>query len=198
MAIQIKPDYAAAFNNRAMCFRSLNEVYLTDNQEEKDKFEKDQFEKNKGKFKNAVADLTEAIKIRPFDAVYYLNRATFHSRLGEYKEAVEDYSSAIKYASGALKERLNTEVMILNLRGKEYTELKEYGKAIEDFSETLNLKPHDNETLLLRGKAYYLAGEKDKAKADIQEYLNRKHKETDIAGRKKIHELTGIKLEDIL
>jgi lipoprotein NlpI len=197
MAIQIKPDYAAAFNNRAMCYRSLDEVYLTDNQEKKDEFEKDQFEKNKGKFKNAVADLTEAIKIRPFDAVYYLNRGVFHSRLGEHKEAVEDFSNAINYASDIIKEPLKKDEEIFNLRGKEYMELKEYGKAIEDFSETLNLKPHDD-TLLLRGKAYYLAGEKDKSKADIDEYLNRKHREADIAGRKKIHELTGINPEDIL
>ena len=64
--------------------------------------------------------------------------------------------------------------------------LKEYGKAA------------DVDTLLRRAKAYYLAGEKDKAKADIEEYLNRKHRETDFAGRKKIHELAGIKPEDIL
>jgi len=199
MAIQIKPDYAAAFNNRAMCFSSLNDVfYSTDNQEEKDKFEKDQFEKNKGKFKNAVEDLTEAIKIRPFDAVYYLNRGVFHSMLKEHKEAVEDFSNAINYASDILKEPLKKDEKIFNLRGKEYTELKEYGKAIEDFSETLNLKPHDDDTLLLRGKAYYLAGEKDKAKADFEEYINRKHKDEDTKVRSEIFRITGVKPEDIL
>jgi len=193
-AIQLKPDYAAAFNNRAMLFNGHGFF--------DDENDKENPEKNRCYYRNAVADLTEAIKLRPLDALYYINRATFHSRLGEQKEAIEDYSSAMNYASGTLKDRLNTEVMILNLRGKEYTELKDYGKAIDDFSESLRLVPeypdYKEDTLLLRGKAYYLAGEKDKAKADVEEYLNRKHRETDIAGRKKIHELTGIKPEDIL
>jgi len=198
MAIQIKPDYAAAFNNRAMCFRSLDEVQTIGNQEEIDKFEKEKFEKNKGKFRSAVDDLTEAIKIRPSDAVYYLNRGVFHSKLKEHKEAVEDFSNAINYASDKIKEPLKKDEKIFNLRGKEYTELKEYGKAIEDFSETLILKPNYDNTLLLRGKAYYLAGEKEKAKADIEEYLNHKRKTEDDKNRREIINYTGIAPEDIL
>jgi tetratricopeptide (TPR) repeat protein len=222
-AIQLKPDYAAAFNNRAMLFYQSG---FFDDENDKAK------EKTKINIRNAVADLTEAIKIRPFDAVYYLNRGVFHSRLGEHKEAIEDFSNAIKYASDALRDRLYTEVLILNLRGKEYTELKDYDKAIDDFSETLHLKQeyddayltrkkeimelkdddklvdefyeslrsfsnHD-ETLLLRGKSYYLAGEKDKAKADIEEYLNRQRIVTDENNRNEIIRITGIKPEDIL
>ena len=124
--------------------------------------------------------------------------------MGEHKEAVEDFSSAIKYASEALKNRLLEDSLffgnrlIYNLRGKEYTELKDYGKAIEDFSETLNLIPHYDDTLLLRAKAYYLAGEKEKAKADIEEYLNRKRKTADDNNRREIINYTGITLEDIL
>jgi len=198
MAIQIKPDYAAALNNRAMCFRSLARHCFSGNQEEKDKFEKEEFEKNKDKFKSAVDDLTEAIRIRPFDAVYYLNRGVFNSKLKEHKEAVEDFSNAINYASDKKKEPLKKDEKIFNLRGKEYTELKEYDKAIEDFSETLNLIPHYDDTLLLRAKAYYLAGEKEKAKADIEEYLNRKRKTADDNNRREIINYTGITLEDIL
>jgi len=194
-AIQLKPDYAAAFNNRALLFYNLT---------------KDNTEKAKIGYKNAVADLTEAIKIRPFDAIYYLNRGIFHSRLEEHKEAVEDFSGAIQYASDVLKDELKTYVLILNDRGKEYVELKEYSKAIEDFSETLHLvdnnlspeseylKPDYSETLLMRGKAYYLAGEKDKAKTDFNEYLNRKCSIADDKNRAEVSEYIGIKLEDIL
>ena len=88
--------------------------------------------------------------------------------------------------------------LIYNLRGKEYTELKDYSKAIEDFSETLRLKPNHDETLLIRGKAYYLAGEKGKAKADIDEYLNRKHNAAETAGRSEILKIVGVKPEDIM
>jgi len=185
-AIQLKPCYAAAFNNRAMLFFDPTIEILFD-------LDKDKIENVKIDYKNAVADLTEGIRIRPFDAIYRLNRGVFHSRLGEHNEAIEDFSSAINYASDVLKDKLKTEVLIFNLRGKEYMELKEYRKAIEDFTETLRLG--DNhffvikgiseyefsnrnyvDTFLMRGKAYYLAGEKDKAKADFEEYLKRKQK----------------------
>ena len=86
----------------------------------------DNFEKAKTDSKNAIADLTEAIKIRPFDALYHLYRGTLHSKLGEHKEASEDFSSVIRYASEALKDRLlgqsffDEDQLIFNLRGKEY------------------------------------------------------------------------------
>jgi tetratricopeptide (TPR) repeat protein len=205
-AIQLKPDYAAALNNRAMIFRnSFYSSILTDNQQEKDDFEKNK----RNDFRSAVADLTEAIRIRPFDAIYNLNRATFHSKLGEHKEAVEDFNKAIDYAKGRLKEKLITEVLIFKLRGNEYLELKEYGKAIEDFSEALRLNPDDegfpkitffkanNSALLLRARAYYLAGEKDKTKEVFEEFLSRMRNDADTAGREKIYELTGLRPEDI-
>jgi tetratricopeptide (TPR) repeat protein len=194
-AIQIKPDYAAAFNNRAMLFYDLMYYYESSSiDKQKDK---DNFEKAKINYRNAVADLTEAIRIQPFDALYHLNRGKFHSILGEYKEAVEDFTNAINFASDVLKDKLKTVVHIYTLRGKEYMELKEYGKAIEDFSESLRLTQYDDDTLLLRGKAYYYSGEKDKTKAVFEEYLNRKYKDADTASRKKIYECTGLRPEDI-
>jgi len=200
-AIQVKPDYAAAFNNCAMLFYDSTKEERIDN---------DNVENAKINCKNAVADLTEAIRIRPFDAIYRLNRGVFHSRLEEHNEAVEDFSGAINYASSILKDKLKTDALILNLRGKEYLELKEYSKAIEDFSETLRIKDNDSsseskyskpdyvDTLLMRGKAFYLAGEKDKAKTDFEEYLNRKCKIADNKNRKEVSEYIGVKLEDIL
>jgi tetratricopeptide (TPR) repeat protein len=129
--------------------------------------------------------------------------------LGEHKEAIEDFSSAIKYASGNLKKQLLTDVIIFNLRGKEYLELNEYEKAIEDFSESLRFladyddslpsffKKDNKDPLLLRGKAYYLAGEKENANFDFKEFLNKKQKLADDEGRDEITDLIGVKLEDI-
>ncbi|GBU28634.1 hypothetical protein R84B8_02194 [Treponema sp. R8-4-B8] len=188
MAIQLNPDYAAAFNNRAMLFYDTT-IDLEN---------KDYSAKNKINFRNAVADLTEAIRIRPFDALYHFNRGVFNSRLGEHKEAIEDFSNALNYASDKIKEQLKTGEEILKLRGKEYTELKDYCKAIEDFSETLRLNPDHDEALLMRAKAYYLSGEKDRAKADIEKYLNRKQKAANEANRNEIIEIVGFTPEEIL
>jgi len=192
MAIRLKPDYAAAFNNRAMYFYdTLYDWYSPQN--------KNYVDKAKNNFKLAVTDLTEAIRIRPFDALYFVNRGIFYLNLEEYKEAVEDFSCAINYASDVLKDGLIKEgILIFVLRGRAYTGLKDYDKAIEDFSETLRLKPDHDETLLLRGKAYYLAGEKEKAITDFEEYLKRERISAYDAGREKIFKLIGVMPENIL
>jgi tetratricopeptide (TPR) repeat protein len=203
-AIQLKPDYTDAFNNRAMLFYHSNGNSIIEGLEDKEKLQK-----TKKNFRNAVVDLTEAIRIRPFDALYHLNCATFHSKLSEHKEAVEDFTKVIDYAQGKLKNELITEVLIFTLRGKEYLELKEYGKAIDDFTESLRLNPDDDDssvslcskpdddTLLLRAKAHYLAGEKDKTKEVFEDYLNKERNNADTADRNKIYKLTGLKPEDI-
>jgi tetratricopeptide (TPR) repeat protein len=171
-AIQLKPDYAAAFNNRSSIIKEL---------------------KGEENIKKAIADLTEAIRIRPFDATHYNNRAGNYSALEMHEKAIDDLSNAIKHGSDAFKKTQN----IFLIRAEEYMELKDYGKAIDDFSESLRLEPDRNYILLLRGKAYYLAGEKDKAKADFDEYLSRKRNLADDAGRTEISKHIGVIPEDI-
>jgi len=198
-AIQLKPEYAAAFNNRAMCscFFLSHFDYLIDEHEDKG-----HFEKQKINLKNAITDLTEAIRIRPLDALYHLNRGMFYARLSEHKEAVEDFSNAINYASDTLRESLETVALALSLIGKEYTELKEYSKAKDNFTKSLLLNPGSLApdciiTLLLRGKVYYLLGEKDKAKADMEEFINCRRKSADHWSRIEISKLIGVMPEDI-
>ena len=77
-AIKIKPDYAAAFNIRSI-------VYCREKNNTQDNLEK------------AIADLTEAIRIRPYDAAYYSNRGDCYDELKEYGKAIADYSNAEKY-----------------------------------------------------------------------------------------------------
>ena len=172
-AIQLKPNYAAAFNNRSSIYSSDSEDNI-----------------NKG-----IDDLTEAIRIRPSDATYYYNRYNHYSELARYmqKKVIDDLSNAINYGSDAFKKSLH----IFLERGKKYMELKEYSKAIEDFSESLKLETYHLDTLLMRAKAYHLNCEKDKAKTDIEEYLNRKHELAYDAGREEIFKQIGVKLEDI-
>jgi len=172
-AIQLKPDYAAAFNNRS-------NIYSSDSKDD---------------IKKAIADLSEAIRIRPSDPNYYYNRAHNYSYLATQmnKKAIEDFSNAINCSSEAFKKNTN----IFLERGQKYMELKEYSKAVDDFSESLKLETDRVDTLLMRAKAYYLSYKKDKAKADIEEFLSRKHKLAYDAGREEIFKQISVKLEDI-
>jgi tetratricopeptide (TPR) repeat protein len=118
-AIQLKPDYATAFNNRGIVYASQIFSSVKDNN----------YQEN---LMNAITDFDKAIRLKPFEAIYYLNRR------------------------------------------RQYSKLKEHGKAIADFSESLRLRPDLNKVLLLRGLEYSSSGEKDKAKADFDKYLRLK------------------------
>jgi len=170
-AIQIKPDYAAAFNNRSCILSKIDEENI----------------------KKAIDDLSEAIRIRPFDAFYYTNRANCYSNLSMHEKVIEDLSYAINCSSDAYK-KINR---VFLERGQRYMELKEYDKAIDDFSESLIVEMDHADTLIMRAKAYYLADKKDKAKADIEEYLNRKRKLVYNEGREEIFKQIGVMPEEI-
>jgi len=91
-AIKLKPDYAAAFNNRGLVYTS----------EEYSRYKNENHQDN---LKKAIADLTEAMRIRPFDASYYFNRGLGYSKLEEYGKALDDYSGVINYGSDEFKNK---------------------------------------------------------------------------------------------
>jgi lipoprotein NlpI len=126
-ALQLKPDYAAAFNNRAMLF--YYSMFKYEPPTTKNKEKGNGFEKAKNNFRSAVTDLTEAIRIRPFDALYYLNRGKFHSILGKQKDALKDFTNAINYAPDTLRNQIRTDVLIFISMEKEYVKQKDYIKA---------------------------------------------------------------------
>ena len=49
-----------------------------------------------GLYNEAVADLTEAIELKPLCALFYSNRGTVQAELGKYNEASADYIKAIE------------------------------------------------------------------------------------------------------
>jgi len=89
-AIQLKPNYAAAFNNRSDIYSS----------EKYSRYKNENYQDN---LRKAITDLTEAIRIRPFDASYYLNRGDKYSKIGEYEKALDDFTGVIKYGSDEYK-----------------------------------------------------------------------------------------------
>jgi tetratricopeptide (TPR) repeat protein len=56
-------------------------------------------------------------------------------------------------------------------RGISYQDQKNYGKAIEDFTQAINFNPEKSESFSIRGLAYEEAGDFEKAKADFERAL---------------------------
>jgi len=71
-AIHIKPDYAAAYNNRGSAYFNL------------------------GQTQRAIEDYNEAIRLKPNFAAAYNNKGSVYFKLGQYQQAIEDYSEAIR------------------------------------------------------------------------------------------------------
>ena len=178
-AIQLKPDYPAAYNNRANAYDpDISEFFCSKNSfedanningeflgmlsiyipDDDDSFKRDSLK--------AIADYTEAIRLRPHDPVYYFNRGRRYVESKEHEKAIDDFTALLHYSSDEFKKKL----MISHQRGQEYMKIKNYEKAIDDFTESMRLCSDKTESLFLRAKSHLLNGEYDKAKSDLAEY----------------------------
>ena len=141
-AIELKPDYVYAYNNRGNAKYSLgkfqdaiedynkvielmpdNEVAYNNRGNAKD---------NLGKYQDAIEDYNKAIELMPDYAAYY-NRGHAKDNLGNFQDAIEDYNKAIELNP-------NYEV-IYNDRGVAKAKLGNFQDAIEDYDKAIELMP---------------------------------------------------------
>ena len=141
-AIKLKPDFAAAYNNRGVA-----------------KYELEQY-------KEAIKDYDQAIKLKPDFAEAYNNRGNAKVRLGQLEEAIKDrlgqYEAAIKDYNQAIK--LNPDFAeAYNNRGLAKARLEQYNEAITDYDQAITLKPDYAEAYNNRGRAKTLIAQNKEA-----------------------------------
>lgn len=169
--IRLRPNYAQAYANRADTYGGLKQ------------------------YKLAISDYTEATRLRP-RAVYHVGCGDAHFNLQEYDGArreyeaaiqispklygarvgladveaqEEDWGKAVKEYGLALKARPTS--YAFSKRGYCFTQLKQFNKAIQDYTSALRLDPNDYSTYGARAFAYALLTDWDKAIADYTEAL---------------------------
>ena len=116
----------------------------------------------KGDYSRVIADVTEAIKLKPAQALYNLRGSAYFDK-GEYDIAIADFNDAIK--SGPPN---NT---IYHNRGNAWRGKGEYAKAIADYDQALALGQKDAYTLQNRGASKAALGDLDGALADTNEAI---------------------------
>jgi tetratricopeptide (TPR) repeat protein len=116
-----------------------------------------------GKAKEAVADYTRAIELRPEAPAIYLGRGRAHLKLGQFDQAIEDFSAAAKLAPA--------EWEAYHRRGLAHTARKNHEQAIADFSQAIRLHPDFSELYLHRALAYTQTGRFDLAIGDYSEQI---------------------------
>lgn len=88
-------------------------------------------------------------------------RSKLHSKLGNHKEAVNDLNRVLAV--------MPKDDELLRLRGEQYLLMKDYKKAVQDFTTVIEVAPHFARLALEdRSKAYKALGEDELAKQDLE------------------------------
>ncbi len=115
----------------------------------------------KGNYRSASADYTQAIRLNPKDADAYYNRGLTRYELGDKQGASADYTQAIRLNPNYAK--------AYNNRGAARYQLGDKPGAVEDFTQAIRLNPKDADAYYNRGLTRYELGDKQGALADLQQ-----------------------------
>ena len=147
-----------------------------------------------GDYVGAIADYTEAVRLKPDYAIAYCNRGNAKAELGQYVAAITDYDTAIQlkpdYAEaynnrGITKNQLGQHAAaisdydtairlkpdnaeVYNNRGLAKADVGQRAAAIADYDTAIRLKPDNAEAYNNRGKANHQLGRKREAKQDVR------------------------------
>ena len=116
--------------------------------------------KKKGQGDRAIADFSEAIRLKPDFVFAFNNRGNAYYSKGQFDRAIEDYDEAI---------RLNPDLAeAFSNRGNVYRKKGQFDRAIEDYDKAIHLKPDDGQVFANRGLTYEKKGEPSQALRDFK------------------------------
>ena len=124
-----------------------------------------------GNYEGAIADYTQAIRLKPNYAEAYYNRGNAKSDLGQHLAAIADYDTAIQL-------KLNHVDAYYN-RGIAKAGLGQYLAAIADYDTAIQLKPDYANAYVNRGLAKYDSGQHLAAIADYDTAIQLKPDDAD-------------------
>jgi len=117
----------------------------------------------KGDFKRAQEDFSQALELEPGDILSLNNRGGSFLAMGDLSNARKDYTRALEIEKGYMTAYFN--------RGIVYFYEGRYDLATSDFSECIGANPVDEAALQNRGFAYFAQGELIKAMSDFDAVL---------------------------
>jgi len=123
-------------------------------------------------WKNTITLSTHALRVTKnnFIAYHLLGSALF--KKGNAEEAIYHFNKAILYHP----HNLITDVYVESYkeRGDAYANLGQYQRAIEDYNQTIQLKPDNDQVYNNRGIAYYYLGQHQRAIEDYNQTIQLK------------------------
>jgi putative GTP pyrophosphokinase len=120
---------------------------------------------NKNQFEDAITLYTRILGLKPDKSIcslIYKHRGMAEFAQSRYDEAIADFTRALD---------LEKSYRIAYYRGVVYAVLKQYARAIDDFSLSLEVNPFQAFSLFRRGQAYYHIGDYPQALSDCEAAL---------------------------
>ncbi len=121
-------------------------------------FKKGYWYAKEGKYDEAIAEFSKAIKIKPNLASAYINRGSAYRQEGNFYQAVLDFSEAIKIFPNYVR--------AYYCRGNVYSTKENYDLAIADYNKAIELNRNVADIYFGRAYAYYKKGNYDQAISD--------------------------------
>ena len=175
-AIKLKPDHAAAYNNRGIAHtfkRELDQaitdyskaIVLEELEPELARAHNNRGNtyQNKGQVDKAIEDYTEAVKLTPRNARAYFNLGTAYSDKNQFDMAIVNYDEAISLKKDYAEAHAN--------RGNAKSDLGKYEDALADYDEAIRLKSNYAEAYHRRGNVKSLLKRHKAAIADYDEAI---------------------------
>jgi len=174
-AIRLKPDYAAAYNNRGYARDDLGDyagaiadytksIELKNPELHLPYNNRGLARRNQGDFDGAIADYTEAIRLKPDYAYAYNNRGNALRHQDNFDGAIADYNEAIRLKPDYANAYYN--------RGNTRRDQGDNDGAIADWTTAIRLEPDYTNAYYNRGVAYKEQANYRAAIADYQQYLD--------------------------
>ena len=116
--------------------------------------------KSKGQWDRAIADFSEAIRLKPDFVTAFNNRGNIYYGKRQYDRAIMDYDEAIRLKPDLAEAFSN--------RGNVYRKKGQFDRAIEDYDKAIHLKPGDGRMFANRGLAYEKKGAPNQALRDFK------------------------------
>ncbi|MGJ4931652.1 caspase family protein [Bradyrhizobium sp. HKCCYLS2038] len=116
----------------------------------------------KGDYAHVIADATEAIRLKPDQALYNLRGSAYFDK-GEDDIAIADFNDALKLGP--------PNATIYHNRGNAYRSKGDFANAIGDYDRAIKLNPREAYSWQNRGASKAAAGDLDGALADINEAI---------------------------
>ena len=116
---------------------------------------------NEGRYEDAVAEYSEAIRIVPYEYIPYINRAICYSQLHNEDAELQDFLRVIELKP----DYTNAYLRITTI----YANHGMYDNALNTINKMLSLNPNNGEALFTRGRIYERLGNNIEAMQDMQQ-----------------------------